>query len=57
MNSLAGGIVHLVAADQFFYWLACLQVPLLLKKDYVYHEQRNLLMHEIRQKLHSYQIF
>lgn len=57
MNSLTGGIIHLVAADHFFSWLAHLQVPLLLKKEYVYHEQRNLLMHEIRQKLHSYQIF
>lgn len=57
MNNLAGGTIHLVAADQFFSWVACLQVPLLLKKDYVYREQRNLLMHEIRQKLHSFIIY
>lgn len=57
VSSLAGGTIHPVAADYFFSLIVFFQVPLLLKKNYVYHEQRNPLMHGISQKLHSYQRF
>lgn len=57
VSSLAGGTIHPVAEDYFFSLLVFFQVPLLLKKDYVYREQRNLLMHEISQKLYRYQRF
>lgn len=57
VSSLAGGTIHPVAADYFFSLLAFFQVPLLLKKNFVYHEQRSLLMREISQKPHSYQRF